>query len=49
MYAVDTISALVMTCILQRFKLHSIPGMDVSPQALFVLRPNRDVMMSLHP
>ena len=42
-------AALVIACILQRFELHSIPGMDVHPQALFVLRPNRDVMMSLHP
>jgi cytochrome P450 len=42
-------AALVMACILQRFELHSISGMDVHPQALFVLRPNRDVMMSLHP
>jgi len=42
-------AALVMACVLQRFELHSIPGMDVRPQALFVLRPNRDVMMSLHP
>jgi len=42
-------AALVIACILQRFELHSIPGMEVHPQALFVLRPNRDVMMSLHP
>jgi cytochrome P450 len=42
-------AALVIACILQRFELHSIPGMKVYPQALFVLRPNRDVMMSLHP
>jgi len=42
-------AALVMACVLQRFELHSIPGMDVQPQALFVLRPHRDVMMSLHP
>jgi len=42
-------AALVMACVLQRFELHSIPGMDIHPQALFVLRPNRDVMMSLHP
>ena len=42
-------AALVMACVLQRFELHSIPGMEVHPQALFVLRPNRDVMMSLHP
>ena len=42
-------AALVMACILQRFELHAMPGMEVHPQALFVLRPNRDVMMSLHP
>lgn len=42
-------AALVMACVLQRFELHSIPGMEVAPQALFVLRPNRDVLMSLHP
>jgi len=42
-------ATLVMACVLQRFELHSIPGMDLQPQALFVLRPNRDVMMSLHP
>jgi cytochrome P450 len=41
-------AALVMACILQRFELHSVPGVEVQPQALFVLRPNRDVMMSLH-
>ena len=41
-------AALVMACILQRFELHSIPGITVHPQALFVLRPNRDVLMSLH-
>ena len=41
-------AALVMACVLQRFELHSMPGMEVKPQALFVLRPNRDVMMSLH-
>jgi cytochrome P450 len=42
-------AALIMACVLQRFELHSVPGMEVHPQALFVLRPNRDVMMSLHP
>jgi cytochrome P450 len=42
-------AALVLTCILQRFELHLLPGMDVQPQALFVLRPSRDMMMSLHP
>ncbi len=42
-------AAFVMACVLQRFELHAIPGMEVHPQALFVLRPNRDVLMSLHP
>ena len=42
-------AALVVACVLQRFELHSLPGMNVQPQALFVLRPNRDVLMSLHP
>ena len=42
-------AALVMACILQRFELHLMPGVDVQPQALFVLRPSRDMMMSLHP
>jgi len=42
-------AALIMACVLQRFELHSTPGTNVQPQALFVLRPNRDVMMSLHP
>ena len=42
-------AALVMACVLQRFELHAVPGVEIQPQALFVLRPNRDVMMSLHP
>jgi len=42
-------AALVMACVLQRFELHLIKDADVRPQAVFVLRPNRDVMMSLHP
>lgn len=41
-------AALVIACVLQRFELHSVPGAEVHPQALFVLRPNRDVLMSLH-
>ena len=41
-------ASLVMTCILQRFELHLMPGMEVHPQALFVLRPSRDMMMTLH-
>ena len=42
-------AALVIACVLQRFELHLMPGTDIQPQALFVLRPNRDMMMSLHP
>ena len=41
-------AALVMASVLQRFELHLMPGMDIQPQPLFVLRPNRDMMMSLH-
>ena len=41
-------AALVVACVLQRFELHLMPGADIQPQALFVLRPNRDMMMSLH-
>jgi hypothetical protein len=25
-----------------------LPGIEVKPQPLFVLRPNRDLLMSLH-
>ncbi len=41
-------AALVIACVLQRFELHLMPGTAIQPQALFVLRPNRDMMMSLH-
>jgi len=41
-------ASLVLTCIAQRFELHSLPGIDIQPQPLFVLRPNRDLLMSLH-
>jgi cytochrome P450 len=41
-------ACLVIACIAQRFELHLMPGIEVQPQALFVLRPNRDLMMSLH-
>ena len=42
-------AGLIMACISQRFELHLLPGIEVQPQPLFVLRPNRDLMMSLHP
>ena len=42
-------AALVIACVLQRFELRLMPGMEVHPQPVFVLRANRNVMMSLHP
>ncbi len=42
-------ACLVIACVAQQFELHLLPGIDVQPQALFVLRPSRDLMMSLHP
>jgi enediyne biosynthesis protein E7 len=42
-------ASLIMACILQRFELHLLPGTEVTPQAFYVLRPSRDMMMSLHP
>ncbi len=42
-------AGLVIACIAQRFELHLMPGIEAQPQALFVLRPGRDLMMSLHP
>jgi cytochrome P450 len=41
-------AALIIACIAQRFELHAIPGVEADPQALFVLRPGRDLMLSLH-
>jgi cytochrome P450 len=41
-------ASLIITCIAQRFELHLIPGIEVQPQPLFVLRPNSDILMSLH-
>jgi cytochrome P450 len=42
-------ASLILARISQRFELHLSPGIEVQPQALFVLRPNRDLLMSLHP
>ena len=39
---------LILACVAQRFELRLMPGIEVKPQALFVLRPNRDLLMSLH-
>ena len=41
-------AALIIACIAQRFELHLLPGIEAEPQALFVLRPGRDLLMSLH-
>lgn len=41
-------ACLIIACIAQHFELHLLPGIDVQPQAVFVLRPSRDLMMSLH-
>ena len=41
-------ASLILTCVAQRFELRLVPGTEVKPQALFVLRPNRDLLMSLH-
>jgi cytochrome P450 len=42
-------ASLILACIAQRFELRLLEGIDVRPQALFVLRPNRDLLMTLHP
>ena len=40
-------ACLVIATIVQQFELRLVPGTEIQPQALFVLRPNRDLMMSL--
>lgn len=40
-------ASLILACVSQRFELSLAPGIEVQPQALFVLRPNRDLMMTL--
>jgi cytochrome P450 len=41
-------ASLAMACVAQRFELRMAPGSQVQPLALFVLRPNRDLFMTLH-
>jgi cytochrome P450 len=41
-------ACLILAQVSQHFELHLMPGIVVQPQAIFVLRPNRDLMMSLH-
>lgn len=41
-------AGLVIAGIAQHFELDLMPGIEAEPQAVFVLRPARDLMMSLH-
>jgi cytochrome P450 len=41
-------ACLILACVVQQFELRLVPGIEIQPQALFVLRPNRSLMMSLH-
>jgi cytochrome P450 len=41
--------SLILACIAQQFELRLLEGIEVQPQPLYVLRPNRDLLMSLHP
>lgn len=40
-------ACLVIACVAQRFELRLMPGIEVKAQPLYVLRPSRDIMMSL--
>lgn len=42
-------ASLILACVAQRYELRMAPGSEVQPQALFVLRPNRDLLMTLVP
>ena len=42
-------ASLILASIVQRFELHLSPGVEVQPQPLYVLRPNRDMLMHLNP
>ncbi len=41
-------ASLIIACVAQEFELRLAPGIEIQPQPLFVLRPNRDLMMTLH-
>jgi cytochrome P450 len=41
-------ASLIIAGIAQHFELELMPGIQVKPQAVFVLRPGRDLMMSVH-
>jgi cytochrome P450 len=42
-------ASLILACVGQRYELRLAEGSQVEPQALFVLRPNRDLLMKLEP
>lgn len=42
-------ASLILACVAQRYELRLAEGSEVQPQALFVLRPNRDLWMNLEP
>ncbi len=41
-------ASLIIAGIARRYGLQLVPGTEVQPQAVFVLRPARDLLMSLH-
>ncbi len=41
-------ASLIIAGISRRYRLELVPGTDVRPQAVFVLTPARDILMSLH-
>ena len=41
-------ASLVIACVAQRYELRLMPGIEVKAQPLYVLRPNRDILLSLH-
>jgi cytochrome P450 len=41
-------ASLIIAGITRRYDLQLMPGTEVQPHAVFVLRPARDLMMSLH-
>lgn len=41
-------ASLIVACVAQHYELRLQPGIEVQPQALFVLRPKRDLWMTLH-
>jgi cytochrome P450 len=38
----------ILATLAQEFNVHLVPGQEIHPQALFVLRPNREVLMQVN-